>query len=448
MRIILDPQQNAPMSAAVDTFLRTVLRSGLLGREQLQTALRSVPQDARSDAWQVADHLIRHGRLTPFQANKLLHGITIGLVIGPYQLEAILGRGGMGNVYLARDTRNNNHVALKVLPPKRARAEVRQLARFMREKDLAQKVRHPHLALTLEVGEAVGIHYIAMEYIPGQTLYRLVSREGPLSVPRAARLFAEVALALAAAHERGLIHRDLKPSNIMVTPHDHAKVLDLGLAYVTGEEVEDVEVVGGKGYVVGSIDYMAPEQTRDATGIDPRADIYGLGCCLYFALTGKPVFPGGGLREKVQAHRQQEPESVQARNPTVPEGFAQVVHRMLAKDPDQRYPDATAVAQELRRWGGETAEPVEVAGDSVYEAAVRDVVAAIPVAEPAYDVVEAMIFKIDTDAGRPVPPVESLFPDSDPVQRQLWWIALALGLFWLFASAVVCLGLFIRLIAG
>src|SRR5947209_2305661 len=142
------------MAAEVDAFVRTILRSGLLGREQLQTTLRTVPLDARTDARRVAEHLIQRGQLTRFQAQKLLQGITIGLVIGPYQLETILGRGGMGNVYLARDTRNGAHVALKVLPPKRARAEERQLARFLREKDLAQKVAHPHLALTLETGEA------------------------------------------------------------------------------------------------------------------------------------------------------------------------------------------------------------------------------------------------------------------------------------------------------
>lgn len=430
------------MAAEADAFVRTVLRSGLLGREQLEGTLRAVPETARTDPRQLAEQMIRLGQLTRFQAQKLLQGISIGLVIGPYQLRAILGRGGMGNVYLALDTRASVHVALKVLPPKRAREEVRQLARFLREKDLAQQVRHPHLALTLEVGEAAGIHYIAMEYIPGQTLYRLVNREGPLAVPRAARLFAEVAAALAAGHERGLIHRDVKPSNIMVTPHDHAKVLDLGLAFNTGEEIDDVEVVGGKGYIVGSIDYMAPEQTRDATRIDGRADIYALGCCLYFAMTGKAPFPSGSLREKVQAHRHQEPEPLRARNPGVPEGFAQVVHRMLAKDPDRRYPDATAVATELRLWGGElVAEPVEMAGDSVFQKAVRDVVAAIPVAELVDDPVDALIFHPEADAGRLV---ESYLPPPDPLYRNLWLVAIALGLFWMFATFLLIVALLLR----
>ncbi len=431
------------MSTEVDAFVRTILRSGLLPREQLQSALRNVPTPARADVRQIAEHLIREGRLTRFQAQKLLQGVSIGLVIGPYQLEAVLGRGGMGNVYLARDTRDGSHVALKVLPPKRAREENRQLARFLREKDLARLVRHPHLALTIDVGEFAGIHYIAMEYIPGQTLFRLVSREGPLPVPRAARLFAELAEALAAAHAQGLIHRDLKPSNIMVTPHDHAKLLDLGLAFMTGEVVDDVEVVGGKGYVVGSIDYMSPEQTRDPTRVDPRADLYALGCCLYFALTGKPPFPAGGLHEKVQAQRLQPAEPLRARNPDIPEGFAAIVHRLLEKDPERRYPDGLALAQELRRWGGATAAPVETTGDATYQQAVRGVMEAIPVAELLDNTVEQMIFRVDPDATRP-PPAASLFAEPDPVQRRLWWVALGLGLFWLFATAVVLAMVLIR----
>jgi eukaryotic-like serine/threonine-protein kinase len=433
------------MSAEVDAFVRTVLRSGLLTREQLQDTLRTVPLELRDDARRVADHLIRRGRLTPFQAQKLLQGISIGLVIGPFQLEAILGRGGMGSVYLARDTRYENHVALKVLPPKRARAEERQLARFLREKDLAQKVSHPHLALTLEAGEANGIHFIAMEYIPGDTLYRLVTRDGPLDVQRAARLFTEVAQALAAAHDRGLIHRDIKPSNIMVTPHDHAKVLDLGLAYMKGEPVEDIEVVGGKGYVVGSIDYMAPEQTRDATSIDARADIYAVGCCLYFALTGKPPFPEGGLKTKVQAQRQQEPESIRTRNPAVPEGFAEIVHRTLAKNPNARHPNAIVLAHDLQRWSLPTAQPVEITGDAVYQEALRHVMAAVPVAELVDDTNDALIFQVAPDSE--TAPVESLFREPDPMPRYLMWLALGLGLFWLFASAVVLLALLIRLLA-
>src|SRR5207245_7697769 len=141
-----------------------------------------------------------------FQAYKLLQGAALGLRLGPYHVQAPIGRGGMGAVYLARDTRSGQHVALKILPPKRARQQDRYLARFRREMEMSQRVRHPHLALTFEAGQTSGVHYIAMEFIPGLSLYRLVMRDGPLTVPRAAKLFVEVAAALAYAHRQGPIH--------------------------------------------------------------------------------------------------------------------------------------------------------------------------------------------------------------------------------------------------
>ena len=217
---------------SVDGFLRTVLRSGVLDRAQLQDTLRSLPMDRRHDPEAVADHLIEAGKLSRFQAGKLLKGMTVGLVLGSFQVLAPIGKGGMGTVYLARDNRSHLLVALKVLPPKRAREEERLLSRFRREMEMCQKVAHPHLAWAYEVGVCQGVYYIAMEYIPGQSLYRLVSDNGALEVPRAARLFGEVASALEHAHTQGLIHRDLKPSNIMVGSFGEVQVMDWGLAKV------------------------------------------------------------------------------------------------------------------------------------------------------------------------------------------------------------------------
>src|SRR5438105_1560068 len=274
------------LPCSVDSFLKTVLRSGVLDRQELSQALRDVPPDQRQDAEAVADHLVEAGKLSRFQARKLLRGMAVGLVLGPFHVLAPIGKGGMGTVYLARDSRSQLLVALKVLPPKRAREEERLLARFRREMEMCQRVAHPHLAWTYEVGVCQGVYYIAMEYIPGKNLYRLVTEEGPLPVARAARLFAEVAIGLDHAHARGLIHRDLKPSNIIITPHDHAKVLDLGLALMQGEGPAEREVVGGRGYVVGTMDYIAPEQAENPAQVDQRTDIYSLGCSLYFSLTG------------------------------------------------------------------------------------------------------------------------------------------------------------------
>jgi serine/threonine protein kinase len=358
---------------SVQTFLKTILRSGVLDRSQLRQALRDVPSDQRDDAEAVADHLVNAGKLSRFQASKLLRGMALGLVLGPFHVLAPIGKGGMGTVYLARDSRSQQLVALKVLSPKRAREEERLLARFRREMDMCQRVAHPHLAWTYEVGLCQGVYYIAMEYIPGKNLFRLVSDDGPLPVPRAARLFAEVATALDHAHNQGLIHRDLKPSNIIITPHDHAKVLDLGLALVQGEVPVEREVIGGRGYVVGTMDYIAPEQTENAAKVDPRSDIYSLGCTLYFTLTGQPPFPGGTALEKIQRHRGEDPVPVPQLNAAVPPAFIGLLRKMMAKDPEHRFASAAEVQEKLLPWAsGDIVQPLDRQGDREYQQAIAE----------------------------------------------------------------------------
>jgi serine/threonine protein kinase len=365
----------------VEGFLKTVLRSGLLDRAHLQDALRDVPKEQRDDPHALADHLVRKGKLSRFQASKLLRGAAKGLLLDHFQVLSPIGRGGMSTVYLARDDRSGELVALKLMPPSRWRNEERLLARFQREMELSRRVAHPHLAWTYESGICQRVYYIAMEYIPGKNLARVVVEGGPLPVPRAARLMAEVASALEHAHNQGLIHRDLKPSNIMVTPNDHAKVLDLGLALVQGEQAE-LNVIGGLGYIVGTMDYIAPEQTTDATAVDGRADIYALGCTLYFALTGQSPFPGGSSRDKVRRHRSEEPVPLAQLAPSVPPGFAEYVRGMMAKDPADRPSSAAAVEEELLSWAaGDTVLPLDSHADPWYVEAVSALQAAEPSAE-------------------------------------------------------------------
>jgi serine/threonine protein kinase len=220
-----------------------------------------------------------------------------------------------------------------------------------------------------------------------------VSEGGPLPLPRAARLLGEVAQALEHAHAQGIVHRDIKPANVLVTPNDHAKVLDLGMALARGEVGGPREVVGGPGYVVGTMDYIAPEQIDDASRVDGRADVYGLGCTLYFVLSGRPPFPGGTSKEKMQRQREEQPPPLTELNPAVPAAFAAVVGRMMAKDPARRYPGAAAVAEELRRWeDGGPALPLDRPGDRAYDAAVADLEAA-EVEEPPED---AIVVEDDT----------------------------------------------------
>ncbi len=404
---------------AVDDFLKTVLRSGLLDREQLQQSLRGLPRGQRDDPEAVASHLVKTGKLSRFQSRKLLQGAALGLVIGPFQVLAPIGKGGMGTVYLARDERSGQLVALKVLAPKKAREEPRLLARFRREMEMCQLVAHPHVAWTYDVSRWKGdIYYIAMEYIPGRSLYRLVAQDGPLKVARAARLFAEIASALDHIHNQGLIHRDLKPSNVMVTPNDHAKLLDLGLALRRGESGGDREVVGGQGYIIGTMDYIAPEQADDPTKVDARSDLYALGCTLYYALTGKQPFPGGSVTEKLQRHRSEEPAPVPGLNPDVPPAFIGLLRRLMAKKPGQRPASAAEVRDELLVWAaGEASRPMDRPEDSGYRAAVAVLETAEPSTDVSAEVLPADAAETPPEAEAAAPPAGGRTPVPPPRRR-------------------------------
>ena len=355
-----------------ERFIQMLTRSGLFERDELRRILDEVPSPIRRDTKKLTDYLVEKQHLTHFQSTKLLQGTYQGLVLGPYQVLAPLGRGGMGAVYLARNTaakkggtaKTAKHpvlVALKVLPPKRAKEEERTLARFLREMDMCQRVGHPHLTQTFDAGQIDGVYYIAMEYIRGISLSQFIKANGPLPPSRAARLFAEIAAGLAHAHEVGLIHRDLKPSNIMVTPNGHGKVLDLGLALAVDEELpKDKMIVGGQGYVVGTMDYIAPEQVDDPTQVDARADLYSLGCTMFFALTGQPPFPGGTSQEKMKRHRTEYPDPITDFNPTVPVEFARIVEKLMEKKPGQRFRSADRVRDALLPWtAGDPEKPMD-----------------------------------------------------------------------------------------
>jgi serine/threonine protein kinase len=388
---------------AIDRFLEAMRRSGLVPAQGIDKLVAAAPKDVARDADQFGEHLVRLGVLTHFQVLKLKQGTFQGLVLGPYHILSPLGKGGMSTVYLARDTRQpggvRGLVALKVLPPKRAREEDRLLARFLREMDLAQRVKHPHLTRTYEAGDVGGVHYIAMEYIRGVSLRRLVADYGPQPVARTARLFAEVAAGLGHAHENGLVHRDLKPSNIMVTPNGHAKVLDMGLALALDEKLPaDKQVVGGQGYVVGTMDYIAPEQVDDPTGVDARADLYAMGCSIYYALAGQPPFPGGTSKEKMRRHRTEYPDPLSDFNPTVPVEFSRVVQKMMEKTPARRYPTAQAARDALLVWAAADPEtPMDVDPEQTPAEAVMELERSVKDPGAFFEDVSVVVF---ADKGR------------------------------------------------
>lgn len=410
---------SAGEAITVERFLHAVERSGLLSPEALRQAVASASPAARTNAKHLAEHFVRLGRLSHFQARKLLDGTPTGLVLGPYQIVMPIGRGGMGTVYLARDSRKPRLLALKVLPPRRARTEERLLARFRREMELSQKVAHPNLTQTFDVGFEQGVYYIAMEYIAGVSLYRLIATGGPLSIGRAAKLFVQAAEGLEHAHSIGLIHRDVKPSNILITPRDQVKILDLGLALIEGEEVEDRTVVGGKGYIVGTMDYIAPEQTHDASNVDARSDLYGLGCTMYYALTGQPPFPGGDTLTKIRRHRREAPVALQELNPLIPVDFGAIVHPLLAKRPEDRPQSAAILKQQLMSWADPLPTPISPEPSTDTAHVIADLEAEQANSgepESAWDWMPTV--SLAATAGRPMRSVKTI---DDATAEPRWW---------------------------
>jgi serine/threonine protein kinase len=332
----------------LNEFVSNLSKTGLLSQREIDDARGAiVPSSGPQSSIRLAQVLIDRGALTAYQARKILAGATRGFVLDGYRLRKPLGRGGMGQVFLA-DAPDGSRVAIKVLPPRKALEEENALRRFQRERDLSRRCSHPNLARTLGEGSVGDIHYMVMEYIRGASLFDLVKSrsQGALNVPDAARLFLKVADGLAAAHRAGLIHRDIKPSNIMITPEGEAKILDLGLARALGEEV----ALTRDNAVLGTLDYASPEQLSDAAKADRRSDLYSFGCTLYFALAGRPPFEGGDMINKIFKQRMEDPEPLEQIARGVPAAFATIVRKLMAKDPDDRYQSCEELRVDLARW--------------------------------------------------------------------------------------------------
>jgi eukaryotic-like serine/threonine-protein kinase len=334
------------MPTSIADFVEQLRQARVLDAAQLQAISRD-PQDRHPDGKSLAKELVRRGWLTAFQANELLKGRGKELAIGPYVLIDKLGEGGMGTVYKARHQMMKRSVALKVLLPSGLSGAAIQ--RFQQEIEAAAALSHPHIVVAHDAGRAGDLFYFAMEHLEGATLQQVVQQRGPLPIADACQYAVQTALALQHSAEKGLVHRDLKPANLFLTSGGTIKLLDLGLARVqVGSAEKGGRALTRLGAIMGTPDYMPPEQISDARYVDIRGDIYSLGCTLYVLLTGKTPFRGKSLAEKMDSHRKTPAPSVRALRPDVPEGLDAVVRKMMAKDPVERYQTPAEVVEALR----------------------------------------------------------------------------------------------------
>ncbi len=339
-----------PAPATADEFLDLVRKSGVVDESRLTVHLRKlggrpgVPDDPQK----LAAVLVRDGLLTYFQADQLLQGKWKRFFIGKYKVLERVGTGGMGQVFLCEHKLMRRRVAVKVLPAAKAQ-DASSLDRFQREARAVAALDHPNIVRAYDIDQDDGLHFLVMEYVDGTSLHDLVRKFGPLDPLRACHYVYGAAVGLEHAHEMGLIHRDIKPGNILVNRSGVVKVLDMGLARFFNDD-EDQLTRKYDENILGTADYLAPEQAIDSHSVDIRADLYSLGGTFYYLLTGQPPFPEGTVAQKLLWHQTRDPAPVRSVRPQVPEEVAAVVARMMAKDPARRYQTPAEVMAALAVW--------------------------------------------------------------------------------------------------
>lgn len=338
-------------------FRNSALLSGLVTQDQIDEAVAYLRASGDVPATLVdlddsllSARLVEKGILTPYQSDQIRSGRT-KLNLGPYIITEWIGQGGMGQVFKAVHQVMGRESAVKVLPLTKSTPEA--VNNFNREIRTQAQLDHPNLVRAYDAGRDGNVHYLVVEFIPGTDLRRLVRSQGPLTQQQAASVILQAARGLDHAHNRGLIHRDVKPGNILVTPKGIAKVSDLGLAGFIHEADSDPRT----GKIVGTADYLSPEQIRTPMEITHASDIYSLGCTLYYAVCGKVPFPGGTARDKARRHCEETPWHPRRFNLDLHEEFVDVIADMMEKDPRNRIPNAAEVVARLEQWAGD-ASPI------------------------------------------------------------------------------------------
>ncbi len=343
----------------IGRFIDTLIQNRLVAEREIRAlSARLFPDGQLGSVQPLAAELIRLGKLTPYQAAAIRQGKTKGLVIGGYIVLDKIGSGGMGLVLRARHRQSQRIVALKLLPPSVSRDRA-AVIRFRREAAAVAKFRHPNIVSAIDSGETHGLLYLVMEFVDGWDLARTVKEKGPLSVAQTIDCVIQAARGLQEAHDHGIVHRDIKPANLLLDSSGTVKVLDLGLARVNqtqellaaGASESDLTVSGS---IVGTVDYMSPEQAYDPRMADGRSDIYSLGCTLHYLLTGRSPFGGQTFMERLLGHRERPVPLLRASRRDVSEALDATFQHLLAKSPQDRPQTMAAVIGELQACRGST----------------------------------------------------------------------------------------------
>jgi serine/threonine protein kinase len=336
---------------SVKDFLHGVQRSRLVPRDRLSRSLQRLKRDQGgalpSDVRAIAKHLIRGKLLTRWQCEKLLAGKSRGFFLGSYRLLDHICTGGMSSVYLAQDVDQKVLRAIKVFPKSRL-DHASYLARFHLEAEATVSLDHPNIVQAYGFEKRGDNHFLVMEYVRGRDLLVLVNEDGRLDYRAAADYIAQAAVALEYSHENRVIHRDVKPANLLVNTEGVVKVLDLGLALY--KDQESSLTIAHDEKVLGTADYLAPEQAFDSHQVDGRADIYGLGCTLYFALTGHPPFQQGSIAQRIMMHQTRNPPPISQERVDCPDEVQEICAKMMEKKPENRFQSCEEVAGALRSW--------------------------------------------------------------------------------------------------
>ncbi|MEZ6141282.1 MAG: serine/threonine-protein kinase [Zavarzinella sp.] len=421
-------------------FRATVLGSSLLAESQYDVAIADLEPTADPKA--IAKHLIRKELITKYQAERLLAGRTDGFVVGQYRILDELGRGGMGRVYKALHTSMSRLVAMKVISQNLLKTE-KARDFFQREVLAVAKLIHPNIVTAYDARQSEEICYLVMEFVDAPTLADTIRNRPPMPFQHAVEIIRQTAAGLSCAHALEIVHRDIKPSNLLVQNSiagPLVKIVDFGLARLNvGDEAPKASSVNG-GAMVGTAEYISPEQARNYNNVDARSDIYSLGCTFYLLVTGSVPFPGGTSMQKALRHLTDQPVPVRQLRPDTPPPLAAIIERMLQKKPEDRFQSCLELLAALEGFGGPISSfrlpsyrPMSTEQDFHVPTTVEDPWANL--ADPS----SQTLASVDTPTGeQPAPKKKEVRkPYRKQAKHQMIWITIAVLVFCLIVAGIV-----------